>query len=450
MKHNIKTGLLLLVVLIFGSSELSAQQKYSLVQLVEAARNNNRLLTMKEYEVREKISKLKEDGIKRYPAPKLEGNYQYNFNLPDITVPAGSLGTVNTGSGGDQLLPAQASRFAVGQKGTYNVGVDLYQPISQQFRIKTGLDVDRLEIKIVEKEKEKILIQLQLSIEQLYYGVLILQKQQEAGGAKLELAKTRLYDAQGAVAAGKEIAVSLSGLRASIAEQEQDLLKLSIQEEDYLGELSRITNLDVLLLHFQQSEQDDDTLSKDIDAYKVIALGNPDIEMAKLNIEKASLGVKAAKQSNIPDFGLIGGYYLQQGNPILPTNSPYLGISLRWNIQDIFSNRQVQNQRFFQLKQAEENMAYTKQQVNSDLEKGWRKIKQTDAMIGTAEKLVGFRRAALKEQMDRQSAGLDIKTAMLETRSQLAEAEAGLYAAKLSSVIARSELRSLTGQLKNR
>lgn len=432
MKLSIKSCLLLLVFILPGYSRLSAQT--SLQQLIDAAMKNNHLLSIREYQVQEKMSKLKEDEIKRYPSATLDGSYQYNFNLPEITLPAG---TISTG------MPSEDRKFTVGEKSTYNVGLNIYQPITQQFKMSTGLSIDKTDIKLGQKEKEKTVLQMQLAIEQLYYGALIAQKQVEGTMARLELARARLYDAEGVLAAGKSTGVNLSGLRAGISGEEQNLLKLNIQVEDYLTELERLTNLHAIKL---EAVEPGSMTVNPVDEYKLAATSNPDMEIARLNKEKALLGIKAAKQSNLPDFGVIAGYYVQQGSPVLPGNSPYVGLNLKWNIQDLFSNKQVQNQRQYQLKQAEEAIIYTQQQVESDIDKAWRKVKQSDALITAAQKLAGYRREALKEQQDKQASGLDIKTGLLEAKSQLAEAEADLYAAQLSKALAIAALRNLTGQ----
>jgi outer membrane protein TolC len=436
MKLSIKSLLLLLVITLPGYSRLSAQTSpgYSLQQLIDAAMNNNHLLSIREYQVQEKMSKLKEDEIKRYPSATLDGSYQYNFSLPEITLPAG---TISTG------LPSEDRKFTIGEKNTYNVGLNIYQPITQQFKMNTGLSIDKTDIKLGQKEKEKTALQMQLAIEQLYYGALIAQKQVEGTMARLELARARLYDAEGAQAAGKTTGVNLSGLRAGISGEEQNLLKLNIQVEDYLTELERLTSLHALKL---EAVEPGSMTVNPVDEYKLAATSNPDMEIARLNKEKALLGIKAAKQSNLPDFGLIAGYYVQQGSPVLPGNSPYVGLNLKWNIQDLFSNKQVQNQRQYQLKQAEEAIVYMQKQVESDIDKAWRKVKQSDALITAAQKLAGYRREAFKEQEDRQVTGLDTKTVLLEAKSQLAEAEADLYAAQLSKVLAVAALRNLTGQ----
>lgn len=449
MKLSIKSSLLLSVFFLLGFSRLSAQTApgYSLQQLIDSASHNSHLLSIRQYQVQEKMSKLKEDKIKRYPSVTLDGSYQYNFMLPQISIPAGTIGAVTTGTGTTQLLPSEASKFTIGSKSTYNVGLNVYQPITQQLKLKTGLSIAEADVMLSKKEKEKTALQLQLAVEQLYYGAIITQKQTDAARTKLELVKTRIYDAEGALLAGKTTGVSLAGLRADIAGQEQNLLKLEIQAQDYIGELAKLTNLDAATLKLQQPEPAITSMNS-AETYKNTALENPDMEIARLNKSKAMLALKAAKQNNLPDFGVVAGYYVQQGSPVLPGNSPYVGLSLKWNIQDLFSNKELQNQRQFQLRQAEENIAYTRHQIDSDVDNVIRKVKQSGALITVAEKLVAFRKDALKEQQDKQASGMDIKTAMLETQSQLAEAEADLYSAQLSNVLALAELRNLTGQAK--
>ena len=449
MMLNKKGSLLLSVFVLLGMSHVRAQTApgYSLQQLINSANHNSHLLSIREYQVQEKMSKLKEDKVKRYPSVTLDGSYQYNFMLPQISIPAGKIGSVTTAAGATQLLPSEASKFTIGSKSTYNIGLNVYQPITQQLKLKTGLSIDETEIMLSKKEKEKTALQLQLGVEQLYYGAIITQKQTAAAKAKLELAHARIYDIQGSLLAGKTTGISLAGLRAEIAAQDQNILKLDIQTQDYLGELARLTGLDAETLKLQEPELTNTTINS-VETYKNAASENPDMEIARLNKWKAMLALKAAKQNNLPDFGVVAGYYAQQGSPVVPGNSPYVGLSLKWNIQDLFSNKELQNQRQFQLKQAEENIAYTQRQMDSDVEKAIRKVKQSAALIAVSEKLVSFRKEALKEQRDKQASGLDIKTAMLETLSQLADAETDLYSAQLSNVLAIAELRNLTGQVK--
>jgi outer membrane protein TolC len=186
---------------------------------------------------------------------------------------------------------------------------------------------------------------------------------------------------------------------------------------------------------------------KALDDYKQLATNaNPDLQIANLSKSKALLGIQAARQSNRPDVGLVGGYFYQSGNPLLPANNPFLGVNLKWNMQDIFSNKEIRKQREFQLKQAEENILNTQKQVNNNIEKAYRNIGHAQELIAVAQKALFYQKEELKEQEDKQAAGLNVKTDLLNAKSHKAKAEADLYAAQLTYRLAVSELKILTGQ----
>ncbi|GGE41691.1 outer membrane protein TolC [Pedobacter psychrotolerans] len=423
-----------------------AQTVYSVDQLIDAAKKNSHQLNIKQYQILEKTSKLHEDGIKRYPSVALDGNYQYNFKLPDITIPAGTIGMINTGNGTEQLLPAQDSKFTLGEKGNYNVGVNLYQPITQQAKLATAMAIDQTDIQIGKQESAQTALQLKLQVEQLFYGALILRKTSESGKLRIELAKAKLADGEASRMAGTSTAAGLAGLRADIANEEQALMKIDLQLQDYLSEISSLTAIDLQKLNLQEPVLNEKVTP--INDSRSSAMLNPDFEIARLNKEKALLGIKAIKRSNLPDFGIVAGYYRQQGNPILPISSPYVGVSLKWNLQDLFTNREVQNQRQAQLKQAEENMAYTQQQIGLSVNRLSRKVAQCNALITAASKAVAFRKDELMEQQNRLTAGFEIKTVILETKVKLAQAETDLYSAKLQQAIAIAELENIVGKNK--
>lgn len=451
MKLTLKGSILLSITLLFGYIDLKAQQEtsYSLQQLIDSAVSRSYLIAIKNWQIQEKTSKLKEDGIKRYPSVILGGNYQHNFSLAELNIPAGIIGSVPTATGGSQLLPEQDTQLKVGQHTNYSADVSLYQPILQQAKIKTGLEIDKTDIKISEAEKKTVTRQLTLAVQKLYYGILIAQKQMDEASAKLALAQAKLADATSARDAGKAISSNLSGLHASVAEEEQNVLKLDILVQDYKRDLAGVANLhnntDIHLLPLDTTVTTVAAVES-VDAYQHITATNSDLQIAKLNREKALLAIKAARQSNLPDIGLTGGYFYQKGNPMLPTSSPYIGINLRWNLQDIFSNNHVQRQREAQLKQAEFSIAYQQQQLHTDIDKAYHKIIQTKALRDVARKALQYRLAEFNVQRDKQLSGLDIKSNMLEVKAHLAKSEADFYAAHLSHLLAVAELDNLVSK----
>jgi len=275
--------------------------------------------------------------------------------------------------------------------------------------------------------------------------LLINQKQKEEATAKLELAKMKLHDVEIALNSGKTVEVNHVGLMANIADEEQGLLKLEIQYEDYIADLKNLTGFSSDSFTLLETEIHVPNLKDPNLQSSTTDVVNPDLIIAELNQQKAKQGVSAAKWSYLPDFGLVAGYTYQRGSVLYPENNPFVGANFKWNIQDVFSNRQLVNQRNFLLEQAAENLKNTQKQVTSDIEKAKRKINQAVALINVAQKAVTYREEELKIQQDKESNGLNIAADLLATKSLLAKARADLLAAKLNYRLVISDLKMLIG-----
>lgn len=449
MKHKLIIRLLVLpLLLLFNGQLLQAQENapYSLRQLTDSALRNSHTLAGKDWQIKEKSAKIAEDNIKKYPSVNLNGNYLHNFVLDRITIPAGTIGDIPLSAGNSVLLPNTDRTFKVGKYNTYLAGVNVYQPITQQLKINTGIEVDKQEVALAEKERQKGSLQLKLGVEKLYYGALITRKKLEEAKAKLELAKSQLDDVESALLAGRTIQADRSGLQADVADQEQNILKLDIELGDHISDLVNLTGIRSDSLALEEAEPLVYTVDPVHSYLNAAMTGNMDLQMANITKSKALLGIKAARQADLPDLGIVGGYIYQSGNSILPTNNPFVGVSLKWNLQDLYSNKAIERQRRAQARQAEENIAGTRQQLTADVEKAYRKVNESLALIGVARKAATYRRQEMKLLEDKHAAGLVLKQELLSARSQLARSESDLYAAELSYRIAVSDLIFLTGQ----
>jgi outer membrane protein TolC len=75
-------------------------QTFKILNLEDAtdlALQNNHLLNVRKYQVEEKQQKVNEDRVKLLPVVAIGGSYQYNTNLPSITVEHGIFGTLPFG-----------------------------------------------------------------------------------------------------------------------------------------------------------------------------------------------------------------------------------------------------------------------------------------------------------------------------------------------------------------
>jgi outer membrane protein len=436
-----------LMLLAEPQTHAQAGRSLNLEDAVELALKNNHLLNARKYQVGEKKQKVSEDRVKFFPVVAIGGSYQYNTNLPSITIEQGRFGNLPVGNLFYPLPPIDEI-IEVGSHNVYNAGVTIYQPITQIGKINAGVQASKTDLRIAEAEEAKAALQVRQSVEKLYFGMLIVQKQIEEAEIKVLLARTKLSDVENAVSAGKTTESNRYGLSASVAGEEQELLKLKIQFDDYSDDLKHLTGIDpsgVLILDNVPAE----SLPENIQAFDTYASEaaekNNDLKIASLYSTKAEYSIKAGKYSYLPDIGILGGYTYQKGTDIYPKNNAYIGASLRWNFQDVFTNRNVLRQRTFVKKQAEENLANSMEQLSKDLTKASRKLKQSEELIRVAEKVVEYRREDLKIQNDKRNSGLNLESDVLASKAALAKAESDYFAARLNYRIALSEFQILTG-----
>ncbi len=419
----------------------------SLEEAVELALQNNHLLNVKKFQVYEKQQKVNEDRVRYFPVVSIGGLYQYNTNLPSITIEEGRFGVLPFGSA-FYPLPSEDEIIEVGKHNVYNAGVTIYQPITQIGKINAGVKVSKTDLQIAEEEESKAVIRLRQGIEKLYFGLLILQKQIGEAEIRVVLAKTKLADVENAVIAGKSTESGRYGLSASVAGEEQELLKLKILYDDYSDDLKQLAGIDPsedLVLADVADENLTVIVSPGETPVGETAAKNNDLRIASLYNTKADYSMKAGKFNYLPEVGILGGYTYQEGTDIYPRNNAFIGASLKWNVQDLFLNRSVLRQRTLTKKQAEENLANTMEQVTRDIARASRKLMQSMELIKVAGKVVDYRREDLKIQNDRRNSGLNLESDLLSAKAAMAKAEADYLSARLNYRITLSEFKIITG-----
>ncbi len=428
---------------------LPAQQKLqmSLDEAFDLALKNNHLMNVRRLQVEEKQAKVNEDKVKFLPMIALGGSYQYNTNLPSLAIYQGQFGQLPYG-GVIIPLPASDEIIQMGNHNIYNAGVTFYQPVTQLGKINAGVQVSKTELQIARTEESKADILLRQNVEKLYFGLLILQKQIEEAEIRVNLAGTKLRYTENALLAGKTTESGRYGLLAAAAGEEQNLLKLKIQYDDHAADLKQITGIDP---ECELLPEPVNTGTEIIDPSFIDTSdispegGNRDLLLAELTKTKADYSVRASNLSYLPDLGILGGYSYQEGSVIYPRTNTFIGASLKWNLQDMLTNRTVHQQRFFLKRQAEENLAYRKEEIRKDIQKTVRKLRQSAELVTVAEKMVEYRREDLKIQTDKRKAGLNLEQDLLEARAEMTRAEADLLAARLNYRTALSELKILKG-----
>jgi outer membrane protein len=426
---------------------LQAQVKESvdLQKAIDLALEYNHLLKIKGYQVDDKAAKLTESRIKALPSIIANSTWQYNQNLGNLTIEQGEFGVLPLSQQMIIPLPSSQLNFPLSKHNTLNAGVMFYQPVTQLAKIKAGINVSKSEFLISEEEKEKTILLISQAVEKLYYGLLITGKQIEEAGLKVEVADLKLKDTEIALRSGKTIETNVAGLMAVRADEEQNLIKLQFQEEDFQADFCTITGLSTGL--FSILPIDKDPSADSINAVpNAFPNENNDLKIARLTHTKAEQAVRAAQWSYLPDAGIIAGYTYQKGNKIFPEQNPFVGATLKWNLQDLLLNRQLVNQRRSQFLQSQEQLAMMEEQWATDVEKTRRKLVHARALIEVARKAVTYRAEELKLEQDKEKNGLNTASAVLNAKALQAKAEAGLLSSYLNYRMIITELKMLVNE----
>lgn len=417
----------------------------TLAQAQQQAIEQNRRLKMARYKVDEAEAKIGDARSKLYPYVLANGLYTYNGITRNLTLPRGSIGVL---PGSTPIpLPQQDLTLFEAKHNLFLGNVMALQPISQIGKIKEGIKVAQTDAALARTQVSQAERAIRQGVEKLYLGLLIAQKQQQQSQATIDLTQMKLYDIESALLAGKTDVVNKVGLQADLANQQQQLLQIRNQIEDYMADLNELVG--------QPAETPLTVAAVDEAPAELPPLNNY-LEMAKTsNVDqleadqtrqKADLGVQAARKDYLPNLSAAGGYVFQNVLSDLPQSNYFLGLQLSYRIVDFGQRKSTVHQRLAQQKQAEENQQYVREHVSGEVQKAYRKARQAQSLIPIAAQAAQYRRDELKLKTDRLAAGLTLKRDVLETQAALSKAEVDLYSAQLAYRLAVSDLERLGGR----
>jgi outer membrane protein TolC len=359
-----------------------------------------------------------------------------------LTIPAGSLGTVP----GLGTFPAHDTKIDQGSNLLLISSTTLSQPLTQYFKIHEAKKIADADFSIAESEARKTENDIIFGVHQLYYGLLIAQKQKEAAQTALAAAQEGLRESEDAVRAGNVLQVAATGSRVLLLQSRQALLTAEIQAADYTSELNDLLGLPLDIELVPEEIGDELPAPDPLQHYLSQALSrNPEVESAKTTIAKAGHAVSAANDEYIPDIGLFARHIYQNGSPFVTNNVGMFGMQMTWNIFDWGNRRGLVGQRKSQLNQAEENLRRIEQHIAVEVTKSYRKLERTRAILDVASEALKLQKENRRLTDDRMKAGTATAARRAEAAAAVGKAELDELQAALGYRLALAELDRVAG-----
>jgi multidrug efflux pump subunit AcrB/outer membrane protein TolC len=432
-----------LALLLLALPAAAQPRRLTLEEAQTLAQKQNPALKIARLRVEE--AQHKRDGARSdyYPQVRNESAYMYFGKVQGFELPRGSLGVYPaTGP-----IPGSPVFVPLSLNNTFLSQTVVGQPLTQFSKIRAGVGAAEADRRVFEEQARKASEEIAYAVTQVYYGLLIAQKQRAAAEVRVSAAEEQLSDAQKAVEAGNVLPVAALGRRAQLLEARQARLTSEMAISDLTQTMNDLTGLPLRTeLELVQPAPPVVSWANATEAVQAAVAQSADLQEAQQMVEKARRGVSAAKSDYIPEITLMVQYIYQYGLPLLPTNMWAGGAKMSWQLVEAGKRKQALLERQTQLKQAEENVRRLRSRVEVDVEKTWRKIERSQQLVEVAIEALALRREAMRLSSDQVDAGISTRTVLQEARAAAASAETDLAQADAGWRLAYAELVKLVGR----
>jgi outer membrane protein TolC len=381
---------------------------------------------------------------RRLPALRLDAFGGRLLNSPELTIPAGSLGTVP----GLGPFPTQDSPVELQDDFGVVAMVSASQPLTQQYRIGLGIDAARLDRHIATQEVRQERHRVAAEVRTTYYEI----SATEAGIEALRDLVRSVEEVDAVTTRHLEEGVVLRSdaleVKARVASERQRLAAAESGLATQRERLNQLLGRDVatpfrVAKPFDLSPR---AAALTLEAAREHARGaRPEIRSLSLRAERADTARRAVNAGWIPDVSLTASYARLENFDVLPDDVATVGLYLTWEPFDWGRKRHEARERSLQKEQALEGRSEAQQQIEVEVGHRWRALKDAAALLEAMRLEEEASTASLETDRNRYRENATILRDLLRTEARLSAARHGFTDALAGYWSAAAELERAIG-----
>ena len=433
-----------LLALVCGAAAHAQQRKLTLEEAVSLATQHNSMVKIASDKVREMDARVHGARASYFPSLSNETTAVHIAEQQHIDIAQGAIGVY------PQIGPIPGTGVSLSQ-GKPNFGLStttLTQPITQYFKIRAGVDVNRADAAGARSDMRRAETEVAFKVKEVYYGILATARRRDAVDAQIRAAELRITETRNAVDTGVALEVKAAEVRAQIAQAKHVHGQLQDAVADMTEELADLCGLPVdaeLDLSQPDGPTSDGSPESELTVRAALAK-NPEIEAAVHQLEKARAGVRAARAEYIPEVSAFAQHVYQDGAPFLSSaNNGVFGVHMTWTLFEFGKRRGQVMERTAEVAQAEENLARLRNRVRIDVEKAVRKLNRAETGVESARQLVAATTEARRVTSNEAEAGTANRSVFLDSEAAMLSAQADLLRAEFDRSVAGADLARITG-----
>jgi outer membrane protein TolC len=363
----------------------AATMRITLEEAKQRALDSSKLLTIGNLNAESKAFAVKAAQADYFP--KIIGSEWYFHFQDDLGKVLTTQGRTLTGPKGKPLLtfPPTTVEAAVFNQNSNFATIAALQPVTDLLKVRQGVRIAQADEQIAQAQLEKGIRELVSGVEQLYWGLLAVQRIR-AGAAE---------GVRGAEMAARskalEARTALVEARQALHEVEKQIADLQEQLNGLLG-LPLCTSLELVEPAFPVLPY------HCADEVVTLALrASPDLREAQQTVLKAEAALRAGKLDYVPSIVLVGGYFNQTAADYMQQNIGYVGVMGSYTFVDWGKRRNTIRERHNLVAMASLKLQQTEDDVRQKAVKLFREFEESQQALKTAEEMAQLRRQAEKQ-----------------------------------------------------
>jgi outer membrane protein TolC len=428
---------------IFCLSTIQAQQtlKISLTEAFQLATQNSIQLQLDSLKMQSLDIKKKQTQNAMLPAVNINSSYtRLSNNIDPFTIAIPSFG--------EQVLNPQILN-------QYNNRVTLQQPIFQGLKNWNTLKAINQQKIATNLDTEKDQQDIKLTVLQNYFNLYKLQQTKSVLDSNIAQTQVRVND----IAKFKNAGLALNNdvMRAELQKTNLQVSKADIESAINIANfnmcillgLNFYTNIE--LLNPEVVNNANETLQSLVSSSYT---GRAELKAQDYRSKAADYQIKASKSAYMPTVSALGnGYYNNPNQRVFPQEAKFkatwdVGVSLSWNILQLYTARAVVNDAKNQKAQLQQATQQIKDGISMEVNAAYETLKVALLKIELAQKAIEQATENKRILDNRFGAQVALFTDVLEADQLLLQAQTNLLNAQADAAIANYKLQRSLGAVK--
>ncbi len=409
----VRYTLLLLVAGVYQIFAQSVQRvEVSAEKAVEMAMKNNHSIKVLEHQQKQAEYDIKSATTEFLPSVSVSGSYSRK-KIEGIS---------------GLFDPGMASAFGLNEN-SFNYGLQVQQPIFTGFAILNGLNSAKLSSTITKESAETVRQKIRYAVLQIYWGIVSLQKSGSVASEAIKQLEELTSNQEARMEQGMSTEHDYLLTKASLAQARMNELKVNKSVSSMKRQFAILLGLPATTEIELIDTSAEGNLSRNVNLDSTVSSalsGRSDLKEARLKMNLADLGIKAAKSAFYPSIVAGFGYSNESPEPDIREMWRYnwaASISLKFDLLDW-------GDRNFKLKKAREQQLALKevlQEKKATVEKevldAYHEVEQLQSETEAADLLMEAREKAYNASLAKYEEGVIPMYELLDAHNSLVSAK---------------------------